>query len=92
MPDNPTTGPVTASTAPTVRRRSRKCRTCGHRCTTALIHGQCATCAGLLTLPLRGEGGRFISITSEPTTADVYVAKYAAKAASPSTGATGGGR
>ena len=71
MPDNSTASP--AATA-AVRRRFRKCRTCGQPSLSKLRRGECPDCAGLSPLPLRGEGGRFISLHSEPTTADVYSA------------------
>jgi hypothetical protein len=54
-------------TTPRPARRSRgplakPCRTCGDlHPVGALTFGQCPDCAGLVALPLRGEGGRFIS-------------------------------
>jgi hypothetical protein len=37
------------------------CKTCGDpEVSTALIRGECPECSGQLTLPLRGEGGRFL--------------------------------
>jgi hypothetical protein len=48
----------------------RRCKTC-HTQTPAgaLVHGQCALCAGLQTLPLRGERGRFLTF-APPVLAD----------------------
>jgi len=47
-------------------RRGPSCKPC-RTCTDlhpvgALVFGQCPDCAGLVALPLRGEGGRFISL------------------------------
>jgi hypothetical protein len=43
---------------------AKRCRTC-HDLTPvgALTFGQCPDCAHLVALPLRGAGGRFISLT-----------------------------
>jgi hypothetical protein len=41
----------------------RKCRTCrGAFPAGSLVAGECSACAGLLALPLRGEGGRYIAL------------------------------
>ncbi len=43
---------------------SKRCRTCTElHPVGALTFGQCPDCAGLIALPLRGDGGRFISFT-----------------------------
>ena len=43
---------------------AKKCRTCHDlHPVGALTFGQCPDCAGLIALPLRGAGGRFISFT-----------------------------
>ena len=48
--------------------RLRKCRTCGEfEVSSSLIHGECPECAGLLALPLRGAGGRFLTFTRHQT-------------------------
>ncbi len=65
--------------APVTRRRARKCRTCGQPSPTALVRGECPSCAGFQPLPLRDAGGRFLTLHAEPTRADAYAAKYAAK-------------
>lgn len=50
--------------------KSRRCRSCGATTSTgALIAGECPDCAGLLALPLRGTGGRFLSL-SKPRATD----------------------
>jgi hypothetical protein len=41
--------------------RARRCRTCKRDVHIALVHGECPDCAGLIALPLRGDGGRFLS-------------------------------
>jgi len=42
--------------------QAKKCRTCHDlHPIGALTFGQCPDCAGLVALPLRGPGGRFIS-------------------------------
>ena len=46
----------------------RKCKTCSSEVTGPLLHGECPDCAGLVALPLRGEGGRFMTFT-RPSTA-----------------------
>jgi hypothetical protein len=44
---------------------AKRCRTCGDLFPVgALTFGQCPDCAGLVALPLRGAGGRFISFTT----------------------------
>ena len=44
---------------------AKRCRTCNDlHPIGALTFGQCPDCAGLVALPLRGAGGRFISFTS----------------------------
>ncbi len=49
---------------------AKTCRTCGDlHPVGALTFGQCPDCAGLIALPLRGAGGRFISLTTTTTTA-----------------------
>ncbi|MBT0773166.1 hypothetical protein KIH74_29755 [Kineosporia sp. J2-2] len=41
---------------------AKPCRTCGDVKPVGRLHfGQCPECAHLVALPLRGEGGRFIS-------------------------------
>ena len=61
------------TTSMTQKRRgplAKHCRTCGDlHPVGALTFGQCADCAGLVALPLRGEGGRFISFTSSSQSA-----------------------
>lgn len=43
---------------------AKPCRTCEDlHPVGALTFGQCPECAGLIALPLRGERGRFISLT-----------------------------
>ena len=44
-------------------RSKRKCKTCSSEVTGPLLHGECPDCAGLVALPLRGEGGRFMTFT-----------------------------
>jgi hypothetical protein len=42
--------------------KMRKCRKCQGRFPMgSLVNGECPSCAGLELLPLRGEGGRFVS-------------------------------
>jgi len=44
---------------------AKRCRTCHDTHPIgALTFGQCPDCAGLVALPLRGAGGRFISFTA----------------------------
>jgi hypothetical protein len=44
---------------------AKRCRTCADlHPVGALTFGQCAECAGLVALPLRGAGGRFISFST----------------------------
>lgn len=44
--------------------KHKKCRTCTALIPIgALVAGDCPPCAGLVALPLRGEGGRFLSLT-----------------------------
>ena len=46
--------------------QAKPCRTCHDvHPVGALTFGQCADCAGLVALPLRGAGGRFISFTAQ---------------------------
>jgi hypothetical protein len=41
--------------------REKKCRTCRASFPAGqIINGQCPTCSGLVPLPLRGEGGKFL--------------------------------
>ena len=49
--------------------RTKTCRTCKTPTPTGrLVGGDCPTCAGLVALPLRGEGGRFLpGLTDRPT-------------------------
>jgi hypothetical protein len=49
---------------------AKPCRTCGDlHPVGALTFRQCPNCAGLVALPLRGPGGRFITFTNaSPTT------------------------
>ena len=50
---------------------AKRCRTCNELYPVgALTFRQCADCAGLIALPLRGAGGRFISLTDRNTTAE----------------------
>ena len=45
--------------------RLRKCKSCEQMVAAgSLVGGQCPDCAGLVALPLRGEGGRFIKFTT----------------------------
>jgi hypothetical protein len=45
--------------------QAKRCRTCNELYPVgALTFRQCPDCAGLVALPLRGAGGRFISFTS----------------------------
>jgi hypothetical protein len=50
--------------------RTRACRSCRTPTTVGrLVGGECPDCAGLIPLPLRGEGGRFLpglTTTSTP--------------------------
>jgi hypothetical protein len=58
------TKPNHARTGPLAKR----CRTCHDlHPVGALTFGQCPDCAGLVALPLRGAGGRFISFTRTST-------------------------
>ncbi len=51
---------------------AKPCRTCGDlHPVGALTFGQCPDCAGLIALPLRGAGGRFISLTTITTVGSV---------------------
>ena len=44
--------------------KHKKCCTCTALVPAgALVAGECPQCAGLVALPLRGEGGRFLSLT-----------------------------
>jgi hypothetical protein len=53
-PGNPAFGP-----------KLRTCRSCrGQFPAGSLVRGECPTCAGLAPLPLRGEGGKFITFTT----------------------------
>lgn len=53
---------------------AKPCRTCGDlHPVGALQFGQCPDCAGLIALPLRGPGGRFISLT-HPTASSTDLA------------------
>jgi hypothetical protein len=55
MPSNPTSG------TPASRPRSKACRSCRSPTVAArLVAGVCPDCAGLVPLPLRGAGGRFL--------------------------------
>jgi len=46
---------------------AKRCRTCNDLYLVgALTFRQCPDCAGLVALPLRGAGGRFISFTTSP--------------------------
>jgi len=48
--------------------QAKRCRTCHDlHPVGALTFGQCPDCAGLVALPLRGPGGRFISFTRTST-------------------------
>ncbi len=48
-------------TSPRPAPKYRKCTTCkDHVPTGRVVNGQCPDCAGLVALPLRGEGGRFL--------------------------------
>ncbi len=49
--------------------RHRKCTTCTTPTPAGrLVGGQCPDCAGLVALPLRGEGGRFLpGLTDRPS-------------------------
>ena len=62
-PDTSGDAPSTRSAAgarPAEPRWSR-CRTCRHMFVAAsLVAGDCPGCAGLVALPLRGEGGKFL--------------------------------
>ncbi|MFI7585923.1 hypothetical protein ACIB24_02470 [Spongisporangium articulatum] len=59
--------PARAARSAVAGPRLRKCRTCGDpELSSRLVHGQCPECIGLQTLPLRGQGGRFISFTARP--------------------------
>jgi hypothetical protein len=45
--------------------QAKRCRTCGDLYPVgALTFRQCPDCAGLVALPLRGAGGRFISFAT----------------------------
>jgi hypothetical protein len=56
-PNHPRTGPL-----------AKRCRICHElHPVGALTFGQCPDCAGLVALPLRGAGGRFISFTRTST-------------------------
>jgi hypothetical protein len=56
MPSNPTSGTPAAS-----RPRLKACRSCRSLTVAGrLVAGVCPDCAGLVPLPLRGEGGRFL--------------------------------
>ena len=58
--DNPASGP-----------KQRKCRQCKASFPSgSLIAGECPTCVGLDPLPLRGEGGKFITFTAKPAGGD----------------------
>jgi hypothetical protein len=58
--------PVLRRTGPLAKR----CRTCNDlHPVGALSFGQCPDCAGLVALPLRGPGGRFITLTNVTSTA-----------------------
>ena len=47
---------------------AKRCRTCQDlHPVGALTFGQCPDCAGLVALPLRGAGGRFISFAGTRT-------------------------
>ncbi len=47
---------------------AKACRTCADlHPIGALTFGQCPDCAGLIALPLRGAGGRFISLSTTHT-------------------------
>lgn len=50
--------------------REKKCRTCQGSYPAGQIHnGQCPNCSGLVPLPLRGEGGKFLpGLTPTKTT------------------------
>jgi hypothetical protein len=63
MPAKPTSGaPGHAPTTPaTPVPRLRACRSCQTPTVPGrLVAGECPDCAGLIPLPLRGEGGRFL--------------------------------
>ena len=48
---------------------AKPCRTCAEVHPVGRLHfGQCPDCAHLVALPLRGEGGRFISFTNSDHT------------------------
>jgi hypothetical protein len=50
---------------------AKRCRTCDElHPVGALVFGQCPECAGLVALPLRGPGGRFISLTHHSAVTD----------------------
>lgn len=50
--------------------REKKCRSCrGSFPAGQIVNGQCSNCSGLVPLPLRGEGGRFLpGLTPTKTT------------------------
>ena len=61
MPAKPTSGMPGPRSAAPAQPRLRACRTCKTLTATGrLLAGQCPDCAGLIALPLRGEGGRFL--------------------------------
>ena len=49
--------------------RTKNCTTCKTPTPTGrLVSGDCPSCAGLVALPLRGEGGRFLpGLTDRPS-------------------------
>jgi hypothetical protein len=56
--------PSKRSEPPTSGPLAKRCRTCNELYPVgALTFRQCPDCAGLVALPLRGSGGRFISFT-----------------------------
>ncbi len=63
MPTQPKTTPATPPGRPAGTRRCRTCTTP----TGALVQGDCPDCAGLVPLPLRGPGGRFLRGLTVPT-------------------------
>lgn len=52
-------------TVPQHKMKTRSCRTCRGRFPMgALINGDCPSCVGQAPLPLRGEGGRFVTFNT----------------------------
>ncbi len=61
-PESPAERSEQSVQAPSRARRVRRCRACKRPVSpAALMSGECVDCAGLVPLPLRGEGGRFLS-------------------------------